>query len=74
MRVLFLIPKNKPPELDGDFTKTFKDFVASCLNRDPENVSFVSPFLLLYNNFLEKRDLNLLTLLNDNSKHQHVAV
>lgn len=37
MRVLFLIPKNNPPQLSGTYSKSFKDFVELCLNKEPEN-------------------------------------
>lgn len=42
MRVLFLIPKNPPPQLIGNqWSKSFKEFVELCLNKEPENVGFL---------------------------------
>ncbi|KAF4555159.1 Serine/threonine-protein kinase sid1-like protein [Elsinoe fawcettii] len=37
MKVLFLIPKERPPRLEGaNWSKDFKDFVTACLNKEPE--------------------------------------
>lgn len=37
MRVLFLIPKNNPPQLSGNYSKQFREFVEACLNKEPDH-------------------------------------
>ena len=37
MKVLFLIPKNPPPVLEGNYSERFKDFINICLQRDPRD-------------------------------------
>jgi serine/threonine-protein kinase 24/25/MST4 len=35
MKVLFLIPKNPAPALEGNYSSAFKDFVERCLQKEP---------------------------------------
>lgn len=37
MKVLFLIPKDPAPQLEGNFSKEFKDFISQCLVKNPDH-------------------------------------
>ena len=38
MRVLLQIPKNPPPQLVGNYSRLFREFVEACLQKNPEHV------------------------------------
>jgi serine/threonine-protein kinase 24/25/MST4 len=46
MKAIFLIPRNPPAALDGDFDRSLKDFVSLCLNDDPEEVNYSRAFVI----------------------------
>lgn len=52
MKVLFLIPKNPSPQLTGNFSTQFKEFVNLCLRKDPKERP--SAKQLLQSNFIRK--------------------
>lgn len=52
MKVLFLIPKNPPPQLHGNFSSAFKEFIELCLRKDPRERPTAKQ--LLQTNFVRK--------------------
>jgi len=60
MRVLFLIPKNPPPELASTFSKPFRDFVAECLQKDSDKRPTATE--LLKHKFIQKAKKNSLLI------------
>ena len=38
MRVLTQIPKNPPPQLTENYSRSFREFVEACLQKNPEHV------------------------------------
>jgi serine/threonine-protein kinase 24/25/MST4 len=45
VRALFLIPKNPPPMLLGNFSKALKEFVSDCVVMNPEEVKQFTSYL-----------------------------
>jgi serine/threonine-protein kinase 24/25/MST4 len=68
MRALFLIPNSDAPTLGGNFSKAFKEFVAVCLQKDPQ--SRPSAKELLRHKWIKsaKKNGNLLDIVKEHQK------
>lgn len=66
-QVLFLIPKNPPPTLDGNFSKPFREFVHHCLQRDPRDVRKLSILCIEFNHENSASALRHASFSNTNS-------
>jgi len=64
MRALFLIPQNDAPTLEGNFSKTIKEFVSLCLNKDQAERPSVTT-LLKHKLFKNSKKNNILVELLD---------
>lgn len=45
MKVLFIIPKENSPTLEGNHNRALKEFVDACLSKDPDFVSAACMFI-----------------------------
>jgi len=52
LKVMNMIVKNDPPQLDGDFSKPLKEFIAMCLIKDPAKRAPLS--ILMRHPFIKK--------------------
>lgn len=68
MRVLFLIPETSPPTLTGNWSKHFRDFVATCLQMNPKDRP--TAFELLSTKFIKSHSKKLSSLVELIVRHR----
>ncbi|KAG6755260.1 hypothetical protein POTOM_041078 [Populus tomentosa] len=74
MRVLFIIPRDNPPQLDEHFSRPMKDFVSSCLKKVPDEAIDMRPNAkdLLKHRFIRnaRKSPRLLERIRERPKYQ----
>ncbi|CAK7327763.1 unnamed protein product [Dovyalis caffra] len=72
MRVLFIIPRENPPQLDEHFSRPMKEFVSLCLKKVPAEASRPSAKDLLKHRFIRnaRKSPRLLERIRERPKYQ----